>query len=249
MTLRVLVTRPQAGAGRTVARLSASGFEAIALPLTQTKALPPPLTLPSKGGSNVSESPFPSSGAAVAVTSANGVRHAPPQLMASLAHLPCYAVGGRTAEAARAAGFSTVLEGPGDATGLAAAIAEHLARGPVVYLCGKVRFPAFEQKLAAAGIDVVPLETYDTVPLAYDSEEVVSLLGGRPVDRVLLYSVSAAQALAELAARPALAQLVGNATLMCLSERVAAVFRSRGRERTHVSPEPNEDALFRLLQA
>ena len=172
--VRVLVTRPEPGASRTARRLEARGFQPIVLPLTETAALP------------VEASAFPAA-AAIAVTSANAVRHAPKELVAALAALPCHAVGKRTAEACRAAGFRSVCEGPGDAEALADAITDELAGKVMIYPCGRVRFPAFEERLAAAGVRVRPVETYDTVQLDYGDDDVVARLSGMPVETALLY--------------------------------------------------------------
>jgi len=219
---------------------------------------PPPLTPPRKGegGVNASESPSPLRGgvrgggmAAVAITSANGVRHAPVELVGALAHLPCHAVGPKTAQAARKAGFMSVHEGPGDAGRLAAAMAAEFAGRTIVYLCGKVRFAGFEQSLAAASVGVFPIETYDTIAVEYGDDAVAARFGGRPVDAVLLYSAKAAGIVRELAHRPALAHLFKGTTFLCLSQRVASAFSAVGGERIRVSPEPNEEALLSLLPA
>ncbi|MGB3901482.1 MAG: uroporphyrinogen-III synthase [Mesorhizobium sp.] len=183
----------------------------------------------------------------VAVTSANAIRHAPPELLAALAHLPCHAVGEKTAQAARGAGFSAVRAGPGNAETLAGEIAASLAGQGLVYPCGRVRFAGFEQRLRAAGVRVFPIETYDTVALPYDDEAVATCLDGRPVDAVLLYSARAAGAMAAFARRPALVPLLGNATFACLSSRVAGALATVAGDRIRVSREPNEEALFRLL--
>ena len=272
MALRVLVTRPEPGAAHTAGKLADMGFEPVLLPLTQTvplpvaldetlrqgKRLPPPLTPPRKGEGDSEASTLSSplrggvrdgSMAAVAVTSANAIRHAPKELIAALAGLPCHAVGGKTARVAREAGFSAVHEGPGDAEGLAAEMAAGYPGRTVAYPCGRVRFPGFERRLAAAGIEVLPLETYDTLAVNYESEAVTERLGGRPVDAVLLYSAGAAEAVGELGRRPALAHLLGNATLLCLSGRVAAAFGAAGGKRIRVSRQPNEEALLSLLPA
>ncbi len=267
MARRVLVTRPEPGAARTAKRLVALGFEPVLLPLTQTVALPvatgclvslgaggpPPLTPPPKGegDSETSTPPSPLWGggtaAAVAVTSANAIRHAPPELVAALAHLPCHAVGEKTAQAARAAGFSAVWAGPGNAEALADEIGAALAGQGLVYLCGRVRFSGFEQQLQAAGVCVFPVETYDTMALPHDDEAVATSLGGHPVDTVLLYSAKAAEAMAALAGRPAIAPPLGNATFACLSSRVAGALVTVAGDRIRVSQEPNEEALFRIL--
>ncbi len=269
MAYRVLVTRPEPGATRSAKKLGAMGFEPILLPLTEIRplpvaadepfrqgmVLPPPLTPPHEGEgySETLTPPSPSWGgvrggrAAVAVTSANAIRHAPKELIAALAHLPCYAVGEKTARAAREAGFSSVEEGPGTAEALADGLAEIFAGKTIVYLCGRVRLAGFERRLEAAGIHVFPVETYDTVLLPHQSEVVAARCGGRTVDAVLLYSAKAAEAMAALAARPELAALFRNATFLCLSKRVAGALASIAEERIRVSPEPNEKALCGLL--
>lgn len=236
MPSRVLVTRPEPGAARTAQRLAALGFEPILLPLTETRPLPAAFGVPKQAG-------------ALVVTSANALRHASRELIAALSHLPCHAVGKRTAESARMAGFSTVHEGPGDAEALAEAIAEPLSGAVVVYLCGRVRMPCFEQRLKAAGVQVHPAETYDTVAIERESAEISARLSDRPVDMVTLYSAKAAEALLAVSRRPELAPLFSRATFLCLSSRVAGALASVDKERIRISPEPNEEALLGLLPA
>src|SRR5262245_13133093 len=100
---RVLVTRPEPGASRTARRLAEQGFEPVVLPLTEIRALP--------------SDHFPDAANvdAVAVTSANAIRHAPRPLISTLAGKPVFAIGGETARAVKNAGFATVFEGRGNA--------------------------------------------------------------------------------------------------------------------------------------
>ncbi|MDX8531780.1 uroporphyrinogen-III synthase [Mesorhizobium sp. VK25A] len=232
--VRVLVTRPEPGASRTARRLETLGFQPVLLPLTETSALPVEATI---GGDAV----------AVAVTSANAVRHAPQALVAALAGLPCHAVGKRTAEACRAAGFLSVTEGPGDAEALADAIAGGLAGKAIVYLCGRVRFPVFEQRLAAAGVQVQAIETYDTAGIDYDDADVVARLSGRSVEAALLYSAKASAALVGLMARPTLRHLFGKTQFLALSVRVAEPVERVAGNRVRIASKPEEDALLALL--
>ena len=232
--VRVLVTRPEPGASRTARRLEAQGFQPVLLPLTETSALPVEAAV----GDGV---------VAVAVTSANAVRHAPKELIAALASRPCHAVGKRTAEACRAAGFVSVTEGPGDAEALADAIAAGLAGKAIVYLCGRVRFPAFEQRLAAAGMHVQAIETYDTVEIDYGDADALARLAGGPVEAALLYSAKASAALASLVARPALRHLFENTEFLALSARVAKPLDGIVRHTIRIASRPEEDALLALL--
>lgn len=231
--VRVLVTRPEPGASRTARRLEALEFQPILLPLTETSALPVEATI----GDAV----------AVAVTSANAVRHAPQTLIAALASLPCHAVGKRTAQACREAGFLSVAEGPGDAEALADGIANGLAGKAIVYLCGRVRFPAFEQRLAATGVDVRAIETYDTTAIDQGDADVVARLSGHPVEATLLYSSKASAALVSLIARPTLRQLFEKTEFLALSARVAEPLQGIARQPIRIASKPEEDALLALL--
>lgn len=234
--LRVLVTRPEPGASRTARRLADAGFQPILLPLTETAALPVDAGALADAAA-----------AAVAVTSANAVRHAPKEVIAALARLPCQAVGKKTAEAARRAGFLSVGEGPGNAKALADALAGGYAGQTIVYLCGRVRFPDFEERLFASGVHVRAVETYDTFALDYSDEAVLARLSARPVEAVLLYSAKAATAMQALASRPALRGLFQDTRFFALSGRIAGALGDVAGIR--IAPEPSEDALLGLLQA
>ncbi|MEJ6785320.1 uroporphyrinogen-III synthase [Aminobacter sp. Piv2-1] len=234
MARRVLVTRPDPGATRTARRLEILGFEPVLLPLSETRALP------------VARGLVPPDAVAVAVTSANALRHAPSGLVERLSHLPCHAVGARTAESARKAGFASVREGPGDAAALADSIAREMGKATLAYLCGRVRMPDFERRLGMNGTRVVAIETYDTVGLSPNPALVSQRLGGQPIDAVLVYSARAAAALGALMETQAEADsLLRNARCCCLSGRIAAAIG--GGLNVEVALDPNEDALFDLL--
>lgn len=234
MARRVLVTRPDPGATRTARRLEMLGFEPVVLPLSETRPLP------------VARDAVPAHATAVAVTSSNALRHAPSGLVERLSHLTCHAVGAKTADSARHAGFGSVSEGPGDAAGLADMISIELGKATLAYLCGRVRMPEFERRLGANGIKVIPIETYDTVALAPDPSLVRHRLGGQPVDAVLVYSARSAAAYGELLAAHAEAEmLMRRARCLCLSGRIAAAMG--GGLNIEVALDPNEDALLALL--
>ena len=235
--LRVLVTRPEPGASRTMSLLRDRGFEPILLPLTETVAMPVAADLPEAGA------------AAVAITSANAVRHAPKEVIAGLAALPCHAVGKKTAEAARKAGFLSVSEGSGDAEALADSLAGDVPGKTIVYLCGRVRCPAFEQRLEAAGVPVQAVETYDTLAVEYPDEAVLARLAGQPADAVLVYSAKAAQALQALTSRPTLQRLFEKTWFFALSARIAAALDGIAGERLRIAEQPDEETLLALLQA
>ncbi|OBQ63493.1 uroporphyrinogen-III synthase [Mesorhizobium erdmanii] len=234
--LRVLVTRPEPGASRTARRLEGMGFQPLVLPLTETMALP------------VDAGAVPDTVAAVAITSANAVRHASRELMAVLSDLPCHAVGKRTAEAALKAGFLSVREGPGDAEALADSMAKAFSGKTILYLCGRVRFAAFEQRLETAGVGVHAAETYDTLAVRYSDEALLQRLSDRSVDVVLLYSAKAAAAMRDVANRSILNGYFEKTLFFALSSRVAAALDDSAGKPIRIAAQPDEEALLALLR-
>ncbi|MEP9374675.1 uroporphyrinogen-III synthase [Mesorhizobium sp. KR1-2] len=232
---RVLVTRPEPAASATARRLEAAGFSPIVLPLSRTQPLA------------VDATALPDHIDAVAVTSANAVRHASAELTAALSARRCFAVGRKTAKAAREAGFRLVTEGPGDAVGLAAMIAAELPVGArIAYLTGRVRLPDFERRLTEAGYRPHVVETYDTC-LADQSAETLSVLPkDGSVDAVLLYSAKAAEAFSALAKGDS---RLTSTRCLCLSGRVADALQGAQTDRIFVADEPSEEALVALLTA
>jgi uroporphyrinogen-III synthase len=229
---RVLVTRPEPGAARTAKMLGQLGFEPVVLPLTQTRALP---------GAKLAEAVD-----LVAITSANALRHAPAALIAELRDLPVFAVGARTAEVARSAGFGKVEDVGGTAALLAAALIERTPAGVgIAYLCGTPRKPILEAQLRQSGRIVHAIETYAAVRLAPDRVE-LEVLAEHGFDAALVYSTESAGALLEL-----LAQLDRhvweNAAFVCLSLDIAQALPRHLR--VLVAQTPDETSLLTCLEA
>ena len=235
MQRRVLVTRPEPGASRTATRLAAAGFAPVVLPLTEIRPL--------------AARPIPTDFDAVAVTSANALRHAPKSLVESIKYKPLFAVGGRTAHLARDTGFARVFEGNGDAAALAGLVAAQLtARSRVLYLCGKVRRPDFEAALTEAGLVVDALETYDTTAIIHPVERVVSIFHDEPVEAAYVLSSKTAEALSSLVRTAPLVHLFADTRYFCISGRVAAALTGIGPDHILISETPDEDALVALLE-
>jgi len=106
MTPRLLILRPQPGAGVTAARAAALGLDAIVAPLFAIE--PVAWAPPGAGGYD-----------AVMMTSANAARMGGEGLDAWRGHR-LYVVGEATAAAARTAGFGDIVVGPTDAAALIA---------------------------------------------------------------------------------------------------------------------------------
>ena len=117
--MKLLVLRPEPGAGATAARARALGLEPVVAPLFEIRPV---------GPGPVDAAAFD----ALLLTSANAARHAPD----GHSSLRVFAVGEASADAARARGFTEVNVGPSDA----AAAVEAMARSGVkraLHLCGR----------------------------------------------------------------------------------------------------------------
>lgn len=233
--VRVLVTRPQPGASKTADRLSQAGYAPVILPLSQTSALPVDGNLPS-GRID-----------AVIVTSVNALRHAPADLIASLVHHRCFAVGSRTAAAARKAGFRDTVEGPGDAAGLVEVLLATPDVKNIVYLAGRVRRDVLEPRLTGGGMTIRAIETYDTLPVSYGPDDLELALGDSPIEAVLLYSAKAAEGFSSLLAAPLRHFQFENTRYFCLSSRIATALDGVCTSRIYTASRPTEDDLLARL--
>ena len=186
---RIWITRAQPGADVTAERVRALGHEAVVAPLLAVRILP--------------DVPIDLRGvAALAFTSANGVR-AFADASGERA-LKVFAVGAATAQAARAAGFKSVLSADGDVDALADGIAARRSelRGAVLHPGAAELAGDLSGALERHGVEARRLTLYETVPVAVDAAQAEAL---SRCDAVLLHSPRAAQVLARLLkAHPAL---------------------------------------------
>ena len=234
----VLITRPQPAAQVTGQLLQAAGYQAQILPLSKTLALPVHIEEGHDGDL-----------AAITVTSVNALRHCPHDILQRYHHLPLFAVGVRTAEAAKAAGFQTVIEGGGDAVRLAATMARELPEAShIIYLAGKVRQPVFENEVSTAGLVMRTYDVYDTVFMAdHDFNNPPYGTSRKALDLVLLYSGSAATALSELQPHLPVNFFNQETKFLCISRRVAQLLPPDWQKQSLAADHPDEEGIFRLL--
>lgn len=177
---RIWITRAQPGADVTAERVRSLGHEAVVAPLLEISILEDP-RVDLEGVS------------ALAFTSANGVRAFAGKTPDRT--LKVFAVGAATAQAARAAGFRTVLSTDGDVNTLADGIAQRRRE-----LTGWVLHPGAVEPagdlvgaLESQGVRARGVALYDSGPVAIDPEQAQALVQS---DIVLLHSPKAAKALA-----------------------------------------------------
>lgn len=232
--MHVLVTREAAAAARTAAALAVRGHDALIAPLTRTAPLP--------------HEPFPLAIDALLLTSPNAADMFRPEAGPFLG-TQVFAVGDRTAEAARAAGFRSVLSAQGDAGDLMGLVRSHLPKGAVL------AYPAAEEtardlagELARDGYAVVARKIYRSEPVERLGEAARLALAARRIDAVLHFSAAAASAYIALADAAGLSAEALAPLHLCLSERVAEPLLQHGAS-VRVAEKPNESALIALADA
>lgn len=177
---KIWITRTQPGADVTAERVRSLGHEALVAPLLAVRP--------------VEDAEVDLHGvAALAFTSANGVRAFTEK--SGERRLKVFAVGAATAQAARAAGFGTVLSADGDVEALAEGIAarRNEFRGVVLHPGAQEPAGDLAGALEKHGVPARRLVLYKTGPVQLGKAETEALV---QADAALLHSPRAAKALA-----------------------------------------------------
>lgn len=171
---RLVVTRPEPQAQKTIEALIARGHQVTHVPLTEIRPLDHTSDLPKKVD-------------ALIATSANALKFAKPELIAQCADKAIYCVGSKTAKLAGTLGLDVQV---------CCETAEELMRAIVseplqsfAYLCSKHRMSTLDDRLPPKQLHII--ETYEA-PFIDPNMDTSTI-----VDGVLLYSVRAAQSWAK----------------------------------------------------
>jgi uroporphyrinogen-III synthase len=235
--VRLLVTRPEPDGERTAAKLRARGSEVLVAPMLHVEMLTDAV---------LGAGPW----SALVMTSANAVhavaRH---PRCAELMPLPVFAVGRRTAEAARAAGFGDVTSADGDVAALVRLVATRCPRdaAPLLYLAGEDRSGDLAGDLAVAGLRVAMVVVYRTAAAAGLPASVQAALGAGRIDGVLHFSRRSAEIYLNCAESAGVLDSALAPFHYCLSQQVAGPLAAAGAVKVKVAPRPEEAALIDLV--
>lgn len=234
--MRLLVTRPEPGAERTAAVLRKRGHTVVVAPL---------LRLEPVEDAEIDGGPW----AAILVTSANAAS-------AIVAHrrfedvrlLPAFAVGDRSAQAMRAAGFADVSSAGGNVEDLAVLVARRLKPGArLLYLAGADRSGDLAAALGARNFVAHTVVVYRAVAEAAlphaATDALTSGVGG-----VLHFSRRSAEAFVVTVQRAGLQEVAFKRTAQfCLSAQVAEPLAQAGAADIRIAPRPAEADLIGLI--
>jgi uroporphyrinogen-III synthase len=228
----VLVTRSEPGASETAARLRDFGCRAILTPMTAVAPLPLP---PSFAGVQ-----------ALLVTSANGARRladAPKPIPRVLA------VGGATADAARAAGAQDAASADGDGAALLDLALKSLdpGKGAVAIWRGRDVAVDLKSPLEAKGFRVVEHVVYEAQARETVSPEAAAALAKGEVDAVLLHSARGARLFVAAVRAAGLTDGLADATAVSISPTAGAPALDAGFKAVVSAAQPLEKSLLEAL--
>lgn len=224
---RILVTRSEPGASETATRLREAGFE----PITESLFAIAPI--------DVEAPDFD----ALAFTSANGVRRF--ALLSPRRDTPVFCVGERTAQEARAAGYTSVMSANAAVGALAALIERNLLRGARLLHAGNEDTRGdLAGRLRASGYQASFLPIFRAVPVEAPGPLLAAHLAGQAsFDAVMIHSPRAAAILAGFTAGT-----IGNAHLAVAAISAEAAEPLNGlADRIEVAAAPDGPALFSAL--
>jgi len=231
--MRVVVTRPETDGERTAAALRARGYEVVLAPLMRVAPVAADLA-GAWGG--------------IIITSANApAAIAGDPALDALVARPLYAVGRRSAEAARAAGFADVTAAGGDVRDLVRLLAERRAdaAAPLLYLAGEDRAADLVRELAAHGLAAEMKVVYRAATAPFPPA-LIEVLQTGSVDAVLHFSKRSGENYLAGAREAGIAEAALAPRHYCLSAQIAAPLIAAGGE-VAVAPRPEAAALIALL--
>lgn len=234
--MRIVLTRPQTDSERSATALRARGHEVLVAPLMRVEAIVPDLR------------PHWS---AVIITSANAAAAiANHPMRAELIKLPVYAVGRRSADAAKVAGFTKVTSAGGDVRDLIRTIGAQRpdAKAPLLYLAGEDRAGDLIGDLAVHGIAAELAVVYRAVTAPLPPELIAALKDGA-VDAVLHFSRRSADNYLAGAKKAGIEAQALGVRHLCLSAKIAEPLVGAGAGHIDVAKRPDEAALIALLDA
>lgn len=227
----VIITRPSPDGEKTVAALKAAHIEAVHCPIMRIdiddQAPPPDFDF-----------------AALAFTSANGVRAYAEQQWARL--VPAYCVGEASATAAQAAGFDIAAIGQGDVQALAEAIAAHPPTGPILHARGADAAGDLVTDLRKRAIMASSIVLYRADPLPALPHEAVDALRS-PDAAIAFFSPRTVRLFISLLAAEGLSDTLGAATAFCLSPAVAKAAQPLRFGHVHTATAPSHRTFVDMV--
>ena len=168
-------------------------------------------------------------------TSANAIRNI--KLNSNIKNLHCFCVGSLTEKIVRQVGFNNTSSAGGTVNALKnlIMISEKInASSKLAYFCGDNISYDLDSELKKEGINVQKIVNYSSEPIQDLNNENKKLIELYPPDLIFIYSTRSAQSFVAIVKNYSLGPLMTQSTVMCISEKVAKVFKSQGWKKIEI---------------
>ena len=220
--MNILITRPLIDAEDMMEKFFALGHKIIHLPTL--KILP------------LAIDPInPDEFDAFIFTSANAIRKL--KLNSNNKNLHCFCVGSLTEKIVRQAGFNNTSSAGGTVNALKnlIMISEKINKNSkLAYFCGDNISYNLDSELKKEGIKVKKIVNYSSEQIQDLNSENKKLIELYPPDLIFIYSSRSAQSFVAIVKKYSLGPLMTQSTVMCISEKVASIFRSQGWKKIEI---------------
>ncbi|WP_158626095.1 uroporphyrinogen-III synthase [Arsenicitalea aurantiaca] len=228
------MTRPQPDASETAARLGALGIVADVSPLLFHRTL-------------LTSLPDPRGFAGVALTSANAIRALMERdVLEGWRQVEVFAVGTRTAAAARQAGFARVRIARGTLGDLVEMLSHAQLGGPVFYPAATHQSGDLAKSLAPFGVMVVTARVYEMAAATALEAPVLESLESGALGAALFYSRRTAETFVALTGQALSDEARKRLGVLCISEGVAEPLVERHFVRVGLADHPSEEGMMAL---
>ena len=168
-------------------------------------------------------------------TSANAIRNL--KLTSDNKNLHCFCVGSLTEKIVRRAGFNNTSSAGGTVNALKnlIMISEKITKNSkLAYFCGDNISYDLDSELKKEGIKIRKIINYSSDLIKELNIENKKLIELYPPDLIFIYSSRSAQSFVAIVKNYSLGPLMTQSTVMCISEKVANIFKTQGWKKIEI---------------
>ena len=220
--MNILITRPLMDAEDLMEKLFAYGHKIIHLPTLKISAVETKLVNPDNFDAFV-------------FTSTNAVRNL--QLTNTNKSLHCFCVGSITEKIARQLGFVNTSSAGGTVNALKnlIMISDKINKNSnLAYFCGDNISYDLDLELRKEGLKIKKIINYTSEVISDLNSENKKLIENYPPDLIYIYSARSAESFIAIVKNYELNPLVTQSTVMCISKKVANIFKSQGWKKIEI---------------
>jgi uroporphyrinogen-III synthase len=220
--MNILITRPLMDAEDLMKKLFAYGHKIIHLPTLKISTVETELVNPDNFDAFV-------------FTSTNAVRNL--QLNSTNKSLHCFCVGSITEKIARQSGFVNTSSAGGTVNALKnlIMISDKINKNSnLAYFCGDNISYDLDLELKNEGLKIKKIINYSSEIINDLNKENKKLIENFPPDLIYIYSARSAESFIDIVKNYDLNPLVTQSTVMCISKKVANIFKSQGWKKIEI---------------